>query len=201
LEADPGIRRVGLDPAGCRHLRDEQLAGCPVELVCDRRSASFDTRALSVCTIADDFGKAADTAVHEFGLGVPVASGPMLDCGRRRVATECALHLLQFRLAGKRPQRVLRAFERKRHPQPVLEDEDEQLAASTLMLPRFDPANPVGGVDDEITHAQTKGYRGLFARNPSVRLAVPLRVNLLRPLRHPPLTYADEKVTFVASGP
>ena len=74
LEADPGVRCLGFDPTRCRDLSDEQLAGGSVKLVSDRRSAPFEARALSVCAVADDLGKPADTAAHEFGLRVPMAA-------------------------------------------------------------------------------------------------------------------------------
>jgi hypothetical protein len=96
---DPGVSRVGFDSADGGHLCDEQLASCSVELVPDRRSASFDTLALSVCAVPDDLGKTANSAAHEFGLRISVAPRPMLT-RRWRVATKCALHLLQLRLAG-----------------------------------------------------------------------------------------------------
>jgi hypothetical protein len=178
LVDDPGLGCVGFDSACSGHLRDKQLAGCSVELVPDRRSAPFDALALSVCAIPDDLGKTADSAPHEFGLRISVAPGPVLGRGWC-VATECAPHLLQFPLAGERTQRVPCAIERKCHPQPTLEDEDEDLSAISVMLPRVDATNPMGCVDDKVADSQAQRILSVVAQRP----------------------YTVERVTFLASSP
>src|SRR3954464_7028257 len=74
---DPVLGCVGLDSTSDGHLCDEQLARRSVELVGDRRGASFGTLAFSLCAVADDLGEPADRAVRKLGLRISVAPRPM----------------------------------------------------------------------------------------------------------------------------
>jgi len=97
---------------------------------------------------------------------------PRLD-RRRRVRTEGALHLLQFLFAGEGAQRFAGAIEWERYFQPALEDENERLLLALLRLPRFNAADAVRGVDNEITDSQSRCYRGsVCGRWPQLTLSL-----------------------------
>jgi hypothetical protein len=155
LLGDPRIGFVELDPTAGRDLGDQQVSSLPEELVLHWRGPALDPPALPTDTVADDLGETARTPYGKLRLRHSVTPRPRLNCGRR-VGTKRALNLLQLRLAGEGAQRVVCAIEWERHLQPALEGENERLRLTLPRLPRFDTADAVRGVDDEVADRESK---------------------------------------------
>src|SRR6188472_2716296 len=109
--------------------------------------------------VADDLCETAGTPCGKFCLRSAMTARPRLD-RRLRVRTEGPLHLLQLLLAGEGAQRFAGAIEWEGYFEPALEDENERLFLARLRLPRFNAADAVRGVDNEITDSQSQCHRG-----------------------------------------